>query len=62
MGRPPLNMIRTHISFDPKTLQRLDALVGEKGRAAFVRKATDHMLDAVEASREIEADAKRRGG
>lgn len=61
MGRPPLNMIRTHISFDPETLARLDALVGEKGRAKFIRAATDQMLDAVEMSRKLEADQKRRG-
>lgn len=61
MGRPPLMMLRTHISFPPETLKRLDALVGPKGRAEFVRKAVNHMLDAVEASRQLEAkEAKRR--
>ena len=61
MGRPPLMMLRTHISFPPETLKRLDALVGPKGRAEFVRKAVEQMLAAVEHSRELEAkEAKRR--
>lgn len=60
MGRPPLNLTRTHISFEKETLRRLDALVGEKGRAAFIRQAVDQMLDAVELSRRLEAEARAR--
>ena len=60
MGRPPLMMLRTHISFEPETLRRIDAIVGQKGRAAFVRKAVNQMLDAVELSRKLEAEQKKR--
>lgn len=60
MGRPPLMMIRTHISFPPETLVRMDKIVGEKGRAAFVRKAVEQMLDAVELSRKLEAEQAKR--
>lgn len=60
MGRPPLMMLRTHISFPPETLTRIDRIVGEKGRAAFVRKAVDQMLDAVELARTLEAEQAKR--
>lgn len=58
MGRPPLDYIRTHISFDREVLRRLDKIVGEKGRAAFIRKATNQMLDAVEEAQRIAAKGK----
>lgn len=61
MGRPPLMMLRTHISFPPETLARIDRIVGQKGRAAFVRKAVDQMLDAVELARKLEAQQVKRG-
>lgn len=61
MGRPPLMMLRTHISFPPETLARIDRIVGQKGRAAFVRKAVDQMLDAVELARKLEAEQVKRG-
>lgn len=61
MGRPALNLKRTSISLSPETLSRIDALVGEKGRAPFVRKAVDQLLDAVELSRKLEDQAKRSG-
>lgn len=60
MGRPPLMMLRTHISFPPETLRRIDAIVGAKGRAAFVRQAVDQMFDAVELSRKLEAEQGKR--
>lgn len=60
MGRPPLMMIRSHIAFPPETLRRLDAIVGPKGRAAFVRKAVEQMLDAVETARKLEAEKAKR--
>ena len=55
MGRPPLYMIRIHTSLSAKALNRMDKIVGEKGRAAFIRKAVDQMLDAVEHTKELEA-------
>lgn len=60
MGRPPLMMIRTHISFDPETLDRLDRIVGPKGRAEFVRQAVNRALDAYESAEKIKADAEKR--
>ena len=53
-------MIRSHIAFPPETLRRLDAIVGPKGRAAFVRKAVEQMLDAVETARKLEAEKAKR--
>jgi len=60
VGRPRLDYIRTHISLDAKALARLDAIVGEKGRAAFIRKATNQMLDAVEEAQRIAAKGKAK--
>jgi len=60
MGRPTLNYQRTHISFSPEALARLDALVGEKGRAPFVRKAVDQMLDAVELANKLATEQAKR--
>lgn len=60
MGRPPLMMLRTHISFPPETLDRIDRIVGEKGRAAFIRKAVDQLLDSVELTKKLEADQVKR--
>ena len=60
MGRPPLMMLRTHISFPPETLDRIDKIVGEKGRAAFIRKAVDQLLDSVELTKKLEADQAKR--
>lgn len=61
MGRPALNKTRKHIGFEATTLARVDALVGVKGRAAFIQKAVDQMLDAVDFSRKLEAKADKRG-
>lgn len=60
MGRPALYLRRTHISFSTETLARLDAIVGEKGRAAFIRKATEQMLDAVELANKLTAEQAKR--
>lgn len=60
MGRPPLMMLRTHISFPPETLNRIDKIVGQKGRAAFIRKAVDQLLDSVELTKKLEAEQAKR--
>ncbi len=60
MGRTRMDYKRTHFSIERNALARLDKLVGEKGRAAFIRKAVDQMVDAVELSRQLEAKAQRR--
>lgn len=61
MGRPPLMMKRTHISFTKEGLARLDALVGKKGRAKFVRAAVDQALDTAALAHELKAKADKRG-
>lgn len=60
MGRRPLNNKRTTLALPPETMDRIDRLVGEKGRALFVRKAVDLLLEAVEYGLELEAKAKLR--
>lgn len=60
VGRPRLDYIRTHISIDAKALARLDAIVGEKGRAAFIRKALDQALDTVEEAQRIAAKSGKK--
>jgi metal-responsive CopG/Arc/MetJ family transcriptional regulator len=61
MGRPPLHLLRTHISFAPETLDRIDRIVGEKGRSEFVRKAVDQLLDSVEHTEMLKAKQAKRG-
>ena len=41
MGRPPLNMQATNIRFPKELLDRIDALVGDKHRAKFIREAVE---------------------
>lgn len=60
MGRPPLMMLRTHISFPPETLDRIDARVGPKGRAELVRQAVDQLLDALDLADKLAADEAKR--
>ena len=61
MGRPPLKLLRTHISISPDSMRRLDKLVGPKGRAAFIRDALDKALDTVELAQRLDAEQKKRG-
>jgi hypothetical protein len=60
MGRPRLDYIRTHVSIDAKALARLDAIVGEKGRAAFIRMALDQALDTAEAAQKMTVKGGRK--
>lgn len=60
MGRTYLDHHRMHFGIERSSLARLDALVGEKGRAAFIRQAVDQMLDQVEAAQQIAAAATRK--
>lgn len=53
MGRPRLDYIRTHVSIDRFALMRLDMIVGEKGRAAFIRMALDQALDTAETAQRM---------
>jgi predicted DNA-binding protein len=45
MGRPPLHMKGTHVRLPEETMQRIDALVGNKRRAQFIREAIDRELE-----------------
>lgn len=47
MGRPSLNMIRMHLKLLPADVERIDALVGEKGRSKFIREAIRQQLDQI---------------
>jgi metal-responsive CopG/Arc/MetJ family transcriptional regulator len=61
MGRPPLFLVRLHISLTAHAMNRLDRLVGEKGRSAFIRKAVDLALDAAETAGELKRKDAKRG-
>ena len=58
MGRDRLDHHRFHVGLERSALARLDALVGPKGRAEFVRKAVDQMLDQVETAQAVTAKAR----
>lgn len=62
MGRTRMDYIRTHFSITPEALARLDALVGDKGRAAFVRMALDQALDTAEAAQRIVTKSGPKSG
>lgn len=47
MGRPPLNVTRTHLNLDPDDLKRVYEIVGEKGASKFVREAIRLQLDQI---------------
>lgn len=47
MGRPPLNVTRTHLNLDPDDLKRVYEIVGEKGTSKFVREAIRLQLDQI---------------
>lgn len=44
MGRPPMNMKPTPVRLSKEALARIDALVGNYGRAAFIREAVETEL------------------
>lgn len=65
MGRPPLNMTATLIRFPGDVLKRIDALVGDKRRAQFIREAvvaeverTEHAASA--SKKPLSGHKKRR--
>jgi metal-responsive CopG/Arc/MetJ family transcriptional regulator len=53
MGRPPLNMQATNIRFPKELLDRIDALVGDKHRAKFIREAVEARVRYAEELREL---------
>lgn len=44
MGRPPLNLDKTVIRLSAETRKRIEALVGGRGMAAFIREAVEREL------------------
>lgn len=45
MGRPPLHNVTTHMNLPQDLLDRMDAIVGPKGRSKFARQAIGQLLD-----------------
>ena len=50
MGRPPLGMKPTTIRLPIETIQRIEALVGNRRLAVFIREAIDNELQRRENS------------
>jgi hypothetical protein len=44
MGRPPLNLDKTVIRLSAETRKRIEALVGKRGMAGFIREAVEREL------------------
>lgn len=55
MGRPPLNMTPTLVRFPGEVLERVDALVGDKHRAQFIREAV-----VIEVERREQSGARKK--
>jgi len=53
MGRPPLYHTKIHVSLDQKDIDRIDVLVGDKGRSKFIREAVAKWLEVKEHEAEI---------
>lgn len=61
MGRPALDMIATVVRFRREALDRIDNIVGQKGRAKFIREAVNKELERrVEPPTQDEAGSARR--
>ncbi|RWA73838.1 MAG: hypothetical protein E5X49_05170 [Mesorhizobium sp.] len=48
MGRPPLHMSSMNLRLPEDLKRRIDALVGEKHRAQFIREAIERALEKQE--------------
>lgn len=57
MGRKPLDMTLTSFRLEPEILARIDARVGSRGRAQFVRDALRKQLDELDEEDVAVADA-----
>jgi predicted DNA-binding protein len=49
MGRPPLNVKSTNIRLPEGLGERIDALVGNRRRAAFIREVLEREVERLEA-------------
>lgn len=47
MGRPPLNITRMHINLPPEAIERISAIVDQKGMSKFIRDAIRLQLDQI---------------
>lgn len=55
MGRPPLNMKSTNVRFPAELLDKIDALVGDRHRAKFIREAVERELRRREREQKVAA-------
>lgn len=60
MGRPPLNHQATTVRFPKELLDRIDALVGEKQRAIFIREAVEARVRYAEELKSIGVSSNKR--
>lgn len=51
MGRPPLNVKSTNVRISEEAMRRIEALVGARGMAAFIREAIEEKLARDEAGK-----------
>jgi len=56
MGRPSLDMKATNVRFPESLLSRIDALVGQKQRAKFIREAVEARVRYAEELRKMADD------
>ncbi len=57
MGRPPMHVKPTQIRLPKETRERIRALFGDTGMAAFIRRAIDRELKREEKLREAKKEA-----
>ncbi len=56
MGRPPLGMVSTNVGLPPGVAERIQALVGQKRMAGFIRDAVVRALEEAESATEPMAE------
>lgn len=60
MGRPPLNHHATTVRFPQELLDRIDAIVGEKQRAIFIREAVEARVRYAEELKSLGGSQNKR--
>lgn len=45
MGRPPMHMKIVPVRLPPEVIEKVDGLVGQYGRAQFIREAVERELE-----------------
>ena len=51
MGRPPLGLVKTTVALPADVVERIEALVGKRGVAGFIREAAVATLERLERER-----------